>query len=65
MTRLSRVHENWPQIEGTTDNRLQYVGYANAMRVLRANFKWTAEIILCPGATGQDWNINTDTSRSV
>jgi hypothetical protein len=54
------VHEHWPQIEGTTDNRLQYVGYANAMRVLRANFKSTAEIILYPGLPDK-----TETSTQI
>ena len=38
-TRLSRVHENWPRLEGNADNHVQYVTSANAMRVLCFNFK--------------------------
>ena len=45
-TRLSRVHENWPRLEGNADNHVQYVTSANAMRVLCFNFKWRAEMIL-------------------
>jgi hypothetical protein len=48
-TRLSRVHENGPQLEGNADNHVWYVTSANATCVLRANFEWRAEIILRPG----------------